>query len=193
MIICGISTGHSLKDTGAIGIGGVKEYDLNVSLLTAVMKFSLSRAEWWQSDADAEDLAYPYYLTKTILNCNDKKVAVAIELHHNWVSNSKVRGGQVIYWDTSIKGHLLAHYISTLMNTECMTIIQYADFYKDLKSEKQIGRRLGFLGKTNMPAVIIEPGFISNEKDFKFVQDNQILIAKSIADGVQNYIDQEFK
>lgn len=189
MLEIGIATGHSKKDPGAIGIDGTKEYDLNVPLFKAVVKFKLDRAEWWRSDWNAEDLPYPTYLTKTILNCNSRKVLCALELHHNFVMNKTIRGGQIIYWDTSAKGHLLAHYISVCLNSLATPFTTYADFFKDYKSEKQIGRRLGFLTKTTMPAVIIEPGFISNAEDLKFVQDQRLQIAKGIADGVQNYIN----
>jgi len=204
--ICGYSTGHSRCDPGAEGINGIKEYPLNVALTDLLGRFILSGGSWVRTDLEFEDDPYPDYLVKTILRCNTLKVDIAVELHHNFVSNPKVRGGQTIYWDTSKQGHILAELVSQNINMALTNVVgplgaavgfqktipitEYGYAMRDYKSIAQIGRRLGFLRRTNMPAIIIEPGFLSNENDVKLVQDKRLEIATGIYRGIQQYINQ---
>ena len=57
-------------------------------------------------------------------------------------------------------------------------------------NRKEHDRNLGVIKKTNMPAVLVECGFISNPEEAKRAADpkNQQRIAESIANSVKNII-----
>jgi len=56
---------------------------------------------------------------------------------------------------------------------------------------KETFARFAFLMKTKMPSVILEPLFISNEEDVKFIRDNEQyaidILARGAVLGIENY------
>ena len=54
-----LSTGHSTVSRGAKAVNGHDEYLFNLDLVDEILKFNLPDAEWWRSDYNCEDIAYP--------------------------------------------------------------------------------------------------------------------------------------
>ena len=194
-----LSVGHSTKDSGAVAHHNgkkYKEYDLNKKLFEEIIKLPLKNAEWWQADQLCDNLPYPSHLNKTIRQINAHNCACAIEIHHNSVWNKDVRGGMAIYWDTSVKGKLLSDMIAWQMQflpkgvgfdgVKTHWVGKQREYYNvgSLGTIRHIGRRLAFLGKTKVPAVIVEPIFMSNYDDLMFGIEHRVEIARAIRNGV---------
>ena len=200
-----ISTGHSTLDPGAIGIDGTKEYDLNKRIVEYLLNdFPLrDNREWWQCDIDCEHLPYPDHLNKTINNINnaaeDNEIPCCVEIHHNSCANPDRRGGEVIYYDHSPNGRQLALAISFHLLFMSVTFGPFKDMWrrfdrrdydvKDRATLRHVKRRLAYLANTDVPAVIVEPGFLSNAKDLAMVKKYAKPIAKAIRIGVDTWLD----
>ena len=198
-----ISIGHSSKDCGARAIHrGVryKEYDLNKRLFKEIINIPLKHGDWWQSDQLCDDLPYPEHLNKTIRQVNAHNCVCAIEIHHNSVWNKEVRGGMAIYWDTSVKGKRLSDMIAWQLQfmpqgigfdgVKKHWVNKQREYYHvgSLSTIRHIGRRLAFLSKTKVPAVIVEPGFMSNWDDLQFCMKHCVEIARAIRNGVDAWL-----
>lgn len=111
---------------------------------------------------------------------------IAIEIHHNFNSNSEIRGTEIIYHPTSNQGHLLALKLAKAFN-----------FYGDFQAEIHEGyyrydKTKGFFtftSKTKMPAVIIECLYFSNLKDRILLRSANYLndLSRAVVGGIQNY------
>lgn len=194
-----ISTGHSRLSVGAISIDGDHEWDLNVLLVNAITSIKSPAIEWLRPDKDYEDLPYPEHLVRTIRAINESDADLAIDVHHNSVSNHRVTGGMVIYWDTSRNGRLLAESIALAWKLGIgFNTYAFKRFWRnvgsDMRSDKPVPalaylkRRLMFLSKTRMPAVILEPGYLSNKTDLNFVKEYRNEIARGVVHGIEAYL-----
>jgi N-acetylmuramoyl-L-alanine amidase len=201
-----ISTGHSNLDPGAIGLDGVKEFDLNVRLTKEILKRPLRHGSWHLVDRDCENLPYPDHLYKTVRNINKGDFACCLEIHHNGSINPNTRGGMVVFYDRSQKGHEFAdivnrflmllpfyHVAERLINP--MGVIVYWRMFQgqhypsqSVATLRHLKRRLYYLRKTKPPAIIVEPGYISNRKDFNIVWHYVRDIAFAISSGVDLYL-----
>jgi N-acetylmuramoyl-L-alanine amidase len=182
-----LCTGHSALDSGAVAVHpGItyKERDLNVALVTEVMKATPLHVFFWRPDVDCEDLPYPEHLKKRVKNINKQSdVAGVVSIHHNSCGNPKRTGAEVIYWDTSQAGYLLAKRIAQAM----LDVPMKASI---VPAVKQLGRRLYLLRKTKPPAVVVEPGFMSNYEDLQFCIDHRRVIADAIREGVGRWVEE---
>lgn len=199
MKMIALSTGHSNKDCGAVGVDGTTEFSLNMKIVTLLLsEFNLKNGIWWLADHDTDDMPYPKHLVETIKNINkNKKIVACIEIHHNACNNPKRRGGEVIYFDSSVSGRLLAQSIAhqlDWMNINAEGIkyfwenIGKLDYDADEKGQRHIGRRLAFLGDTNPPACIPEPFFISNKEDLELALKYSRPVAKAIQQAVDIWL-----
>ncbi|MCF3941558.1 N-acetylmuramoyl-L-alanine amidase family protein [Oceanobacillus alkalisoli] len=124
---------------------------------------------------------------------NREKVDIVVSLHAN-AGASSVEGRCVFYWGTSSKGRRLATHIRD-------------EIKKAGYSTHGDGLHAGVLGtwtnlhitrETNMPAVLIEHGFMTNNKDFELIfgsKQAQYIEDMAVADvkGIQKYFGQNFK
>lgn len=194
-----IATGHSRLSVGAISIDGDREWDLNVLLVEAITSIKSPVIEWWRCDTAFEDLPYPEHLVKTVQVINASDADLAIDVHHNSVSNPRVMGGEVIYWDTSRNGRLLAQSIDTAWKLRVgFYAYPFRHYWRNIGSELRkdrpipalayLKRRLMFLEKTRMPAVILEPGYLSNKTDLNFIKEYRQEIARGVVRGIEAYL-----
>lgn len=101
-----------------------------------------------------------------------------ISLHVNWAKNKKRRGPIVIY-QASAKSYTLARTIQRHLN----------DFY-GLDNRVMRGKTYFLLNHLEMPSVIVEVGYISNDEDRQLMTaaKTQKEIAASIAAAIEEYL-----
>ncbi|MBN6205048.1 N-acetylmuramoyl-L-alanine amidase [Ralstonia pickettii] len=124
---------------------------------------------------------------------NREKVDIVVSLHAN-AGAASVEGRCVFYWGTSAEGKKLA----TLVRDEIKTA-GYTLHGNGLHAGK-IGEwtNLHITRETNMPAVLIEHGFMTNTKDFELIfgsKQAQYIEDMAVADvkAIQKYFGQSFK
>lgn len=178
-----LSTGHSIPSAGVTAINGVPEHSFNTIIVNKLMKYHIPHGNWFRSDHDCEDLRYPKHLLKTIANINEADCTCAIEIHHNASLKHNVDWSEVLYWDTSQAGYLLASKIANYFSSSLREMMVRPNL-------KYLGKHnvKGFLKRTNCPAVIIEPAFIDVLSGLEWVEANQNKIASAIYSGILSWL-----
>lgn len=112
-----------------------------------------------------------------------KGATLAIELHFNSSDNDDATGHEWLYWNTSKNGKRLAE------SLDANHLEMFPDFKRrGIKALGNSDRGAEFLKLTNCPAVIAEPFFGSNVRDWQHADASQANIALAIAIGIKQYL-----
>ena len=120
-----------------------------------------------------------------ITECNWFGADLAVSIHLN-AFNGVANGTECICFQRGSKGQYLASCIQQRLVDLLGTYNRGVRFEEDKPKEK----RLSFIMLTNMPAVIVEPAFIDNDDECMLVVNHKEEIAKAIADGIMEYINE---
>lgn len=125
---------------------------------------------------------------------NNKDVDLVLSVHANANSNSAVNGRCAFYWGTSSKSKSLAQAIINEIKAK-----GYSTHGNGLHAG-EIGSwtNLHINRETKMPAVLVEHGFMTGNKDFDLIfgskQDKYIKdMAEADVRGIQKWLGQNFK
>ncbi|NEP33139.1 N-acetylmuramoyl-L-alanine amidase, partial [Moorena sp. SIO3B2] len=172
-----IDAGHGGKDPGAIGLGGIQEKDVNLSI---------SR----QVEALLEKQGIQVVMTRSDdrFISLDGRVQVAertdadlfVSIHANAIGRNRpdVNGLETYYYSTG----------QSLAQTIHYTILRSVDI-----SDRRTRRaRFYVLRKTSMPAVLVEVGFLTGDEDSAKLKTSayRSQMARAIARGILLYIRQ---
>ena len=105
-----------------------------------------------------------------------------ISIHANAIPNSKWRGAQVFYHKD---GHPNSEYLAKAIQQMIRDTVQNTD--REALSIKEVY----LLKKVEIPAVLVETGFLSNdeERELLATESYQEKIAFAIARGIENFIN----
>lgn len=177
-IVVWLDAGHGGKDVGS-DVRNVYEKDINMDIVNKIVK-------------ELEDEEYEILLTRDddttvklrdrVTIINDAKAYVMVSVHCNSVAENYVTGIETYYADGKRMGKKLAQYLQDA------TIEQTGA--KDRGIEKG---ELVLLKYTNMPAALIEVGFLTNKAEYQNLTDSeyQDKLAKGIAEGIKKFINEE--
>ena len=178
-----LDPGHGGKDRGT-SVGDVYESKINLEI-SLKLKEELTKygvVALLTRDGDY-DLSSPNVSRRKksdfdnrIKLINNSNADLYLSIHINYLSDSKYYGAQVFYVNDNLN---LAKSIQKSLK-------------EDLKSplnEKKLGNEIYMYKKLNVPGVLIECGFISNNKERKLLIDEvyQYKIVNSIIKGLINY------
>lgn len=174
-----IDPGHGGDDPGDVGPDGLVEaevcWDLAVRLAgrlaAAGAKVRFSRTEVESPDA-----------SERARLANDEGADLFISLHLNAHEGGAGEGATTFYFGGSRAGEALADRLQTAL----------VDL--DLKDCRSHGRSYPVLRETRMPAVLVEPAFITHPDDEKKMRDAEFLgrVADAITIGVMRYYEEGF-
>ncbi len=178
-----IDVGHGGKDAGTSS-GNVLEKNLNLEVAL------LLRDKLHQHGVDViltrdgdYDLATPGATRRKksdfdnrIRYINESEADLYLSIHMNYLGNSKYYGAQVFYTEDNYE---LAHAIQD-------------SFIVELKSpmeEKKLSNSIYMYKQLKIPGVLIECGFLSNNKERELLQDDdyQEKLVNSIIKGLVRY------
>lgn len=178
-----LDAGHGGFDPGKIGINGALEKDVNLAISQKVKKYLeeqgfqviMTRENGGAlSDSKVEDLKARVALI------NEKAPSIAVSIHQNSYSQESIHGAQVFYYTHSKGGE------------EAAKILQEAMLEADPENKRQPKENDTYylLKKTKETTVIVECGFLSNQKeaDLLVTEEYQEKIASAVAKGVQEYL-----
>jgi N-acetylmuramoyl-L-alanine amidase len=184
-----IDPGHGGKDTGAIGINGIKEKEVVLNIATEIIRLNKNLFE------DRLDIYLTRY-TDTLISLSDRsrltkslKADVFLSLHCN-ASTTSSKGIDIYVHNTNIYEENLKSSItlgwcileeSTLKLGFKKRAVRFANF--------QVLRE----NSTFCPAVLVEMGFVTNtdEADYFLEASNIRAMALAILIGLYNYINIE--
>ena len=179
-----INPGHSengIPDSGA-SYNGYKEAIMARKIsdeLAMILKANNVEVELYQQrNEKGESLTANQQLNRVPKKANASKANIFISIHLNAASNTTAKGTETLYLNGSLKSEKLANLINAKLST-----------YFINRGAKADTRGLLVLRATNMPAVLVEVGFISNKMEIDYINANIHTIANSIAQGIFQYFN----
>jgi N-acetylmuramoyl-L-alanine amidase len=191
-----IDAGHGGEDGGTIGVSGVFEKDINLkisfdvyyTLKAAGIPVVLTRDKDmllydrtinYQGRKKALDMA------KRLETATSYENSIFVSIHQNSFSDSKYSGLQVYYSENNAGSLGLAQTIQEL----CKNTLQQKNNRKCKPSQNNIY----LLDNIYSPAVLVECGFLSNEKECNLLTNDsyQKEIASIISTSIINFIQND--
>ena len=181
-----LDAGHGSTDSGKVGINGVLEKDINLSISKKTKKYlekkgicvimtrnkDESLAEGENGNRKVQDMK------ARVKRINDTKPDLAVSIHQNSYHEESIHGAQVFYYEHSESGEKDAR------------ILQEALLAVDPDNTRQVKANTTYylLKRTEVPILIVECGFLSNQEEAEKLasEDYQKEIAKAIANGIES-------
>lgn len=170
-----LDAGHGDHDSGAVGVTGKLEKDLNLSLILKVEAL-LKKVSGVKVVLTRDDDTF-VTLTDRAKIANELGADVFISIHANSASSS-ASGTETYYYKNQDKA------LATIIHKHLVS----ATGFKDRKVKPG---NLSVLRNTKMPASLLEIGFLSNktEEAAMFEEDFQNRVAQGIVDGIKEYLN----
>ena len=181
-----IDAGHGGKDFGAAGTTNVYEKDIALQLAKKIK--ALNTNINIQIILTREDDSYYSPKEKAdFINAQHADIMVSIHFDGATKDSAAIKSGSTFWvakdnFKNSNDSKIFAN-----------TLIQSfdKDYSLPILSETPLQRNVGIwiLQASNCPAVLVEAGFITNEKDLAYLQSNigQQAFAKNILNGIERY------
>ena len=173
-----IDYGHGGNDSGAVG-GSVLEKNIN-KLVGERVKFHLERHGQTVILTRNNDETVSLQERVNIINKN--KCDLGISIHCNSFSDTTVQGVETYTWGNKLREKLLAEKVHK-------EIIKAKLYYKNRGLKESQFTILS----PDIPCILIELGFISNELDRKLILDNIESFAIAITKGLLSFYDIPYK
>ena len=181
-----LDAGHGSSDSGKVGINGVLEKDINLSISKKTKKYLEEKGIRVVMTRDKdESLAVGENgnrkvqdMKARVKRINDTKPDLAVSIHQNSYHEESIHGAQVFYYEHSESGEKDAR------------ILQEALLAVDPDNTRQVKANTTYylLKRTEVPILIVECGFLSNQEEAEKLasEDYQKEIAKAIANGIES-------
>lgn len=186
-----IDAGHGGDDPGKIGINGALEKEINLEIALMVKRYleasdvkviMTRETEAGLYDASASNKKVQD-MKRRISLIEEAAPAVAVSIHQNSYQEEYVHGAQVFYYKDSAEGKRLAEILQN-------------SFVKRVESENKREPKANasyyLLKKTQIPIVIVECGFLSNqaEADQLMTPEYQQKVAWAVYMGIMQYLNE---
>jgi N-acetylmuramoyl-L-alanine amidase len=183
-----IDPGHGGHDVGTQSISKPRYQEKSLNLVTA--KFISQYLQQlgyrvWMTREDDRFIS----LDRRAQLANEAKPTLFVSVHYNSAPSSEAQGVEVFFYQSDNKertrsSKYLAQIIlkSVLVETKA-------------KSRGVKHGNFAVIRETNMPAVLIEGGFVTNEEELKKLKDPSYLkkIALGVTKGIDEYIEKKEK
>lgn len=184
-----IDAGHGGDDPGKVGINQVLEKDVNLSIARKVRQYLEAQDirvvmtredESGLYDSDAANKKVQDMKRRVAL-IEEVHPAITVSIHQNSYPEEYVHGAQVFYYESSREGQRLADLVQGQLLEKL-----------DPENHRQIKANDSYylLKKTDIPIVIVECGFLSNQAEAALLsqEDYQDRVAWAIHMGILQYL-----
>lgn len=173
-----LSAGHGAGDPGAIAGGTTESVELIKTRDAAVKELRSQNLEvLWVPDT--------LTLKQTIYWINDhsRRGDVALEIHADAFSNTRVRGASIYYIDENAQRREDAQLVLKALLDAVPGLPS-----RGAKPDTSTGvGSLGFCRQINIPSMLMELGFLTNPEDRALLQTKRQNFARGIAEGLQGW------
>lgn len=185
-----IDAGHGGIDPGKVGINNALEKDINLQVALLVKQYLEAEDIEVVMTRETEDGLYDddasnkkvQDMKQRIAIMDEVKPDLTVSIHQNSYPEEYVHGGQVFYYTGSKEGQALAEKIQNQLIEKV-----------DPENTRQIKANNSYylLKKTNVPIVIVECGFLSNQAEAQKLctPEYQERLAWAIHMGILQYIN----
>lgn len=190
-----IDAGHGGEDGGTVGVNGILEKDVNLQISNILKDlFAVSGQNvvmtrkndtmLYDKNVDYKGRKKALDLAARVKIANSYDNAIFVSIHMNAFPIEKYSGLQVYYSSQNDSSFILANEIQS-------TIKENLQNNND-RQVKAAGEDIFVLDRTKIPAVLIECGFLSNNKECIKLSDTeyQKKLALTIFLAISKYIDQ---
>ncbi len=188
-----IDAGHGGVDSGTSASDGTPEKDINLQIAhklnNILQSFGIETVMTRSEDVSIHDDSAKTIRQKKVSDLknrlsiiNNTDNALYVSIHQNHYSDSKYSGTQVFYSKNNENSRKLADKIR-------LPIITYLQ-KNNTREIKQSGSEIYLLNNAQVPAVMIECGFMSNNNETELLKNEsyQYKIAFLTAIGISDYI-----
>ncbi len=171
-----LDPGHGGRDPGAVGIGGLREKDINLDITRRVQEI-LSDRGVNAVMSRADDREVDLQPRVDIAERADADIFVSIHANAISLSRPEVNGLETYYYSSGLR----------LAQTIHNNVLQRTDL-----GDRGVRRaRFYVLVNTSMPAVLVETGFVTGRDDAARFRDPEAVgdIAEGIANGILQYLN----
>ena len=182
-----LDPGHGGWDPGKAGINGEDEKDINLKIAEDIKDYLEQGGAYvymTRSEDDALGKTKNEDMKKRISSARRGEADVFISIHQNSFPAANAKGAQVFYHKASEGGKRLAESIQG-------RLVSFAD--SENKRTAKENDSYYILRKTDIAAVIIECGFLSNEDEEKKLNTDEYRnrIAWAVYMGIWDYFEGE--
>jgi N-acetylmuramoyl-L-alanine amidase len=178
-----LDAGHGGTDPGAKSASGDKEADLNLQLVNRILALNKNPQIKFELSRDKDE--FVKVQDRTIF-ANNKNADLFVSVHINASPNTSINGLQILCPKKETAAYTQSAILGSLMKSSL------EGFFGSTEVKTRL-HGIWVLDKSLIPAVIIQPGFISNEKDLAIVKTRQDEIAAKILSGIEKYLSQKEK
>lgn len=185
-----LDAGHGGEDPGKVGNGNVYEKDINLAI-TEYVKMFLEQDDYCvvmtrDEDESLGDTAKGFDKTgdmrARLAAIEDAGAQIAVSIHQNSYTEESVQGTQVFYHESSSAGKELAQSIQQSL---------WDRLDSEKKREIKSDNSYYLLKNSSIPMVIVECGFLSNNRELELLQQEeyQKQVAWAIYMGIVKYMN----
>ena len=187
-----VDAGHGGEDGGATGVHGELEKDINLAIALELQRlleqhqFQVVMVRDWDTDLSDQNLPTVAQRKRSDLQRRLRLVeesggCVLLSIHQNFFTESQYSGAQVFYSANDPRGEALAEAIrASILET----------LQPENTRQNKVGEGVYLLEQCQVPAVLVECGFLSNPEEAAALADPdyQKRMAQAIYNGLVRYL-----
>ena len=185
-----VDAGHGGSDPGMIGVGGLEEKGINLSI-SLLLRDTLEKSGYSVIMTREEDKGLydssaankkPQDMQSRIAMIREHMPVLTVSIHQNSYHDAGVHGPQVFYYESSVEGKKLAEAVQSSLN----------DLLEVDRPRKVKGNTSYYLLKRSSGTlVIVECGFLTNPEEAQKLQtkEYQEKVAAAVSEGIRTYLN----
>ena len=178
-----LDAGHGGTDPGARSAAGDKESEMSLQLVQKIVALNKKSKIRFELSRDKDEFVK---LTDRTIFANAKKADLFVSVHINASPNKTLSGLEIYAPKESTPVFSKSIPLASIMK-ESLTDI----FSSTTVKTRTAG--IWVLDKSSIPAIMVHPGFITNENDLAIIKNKQEEIAAKILSGIEKYLVQKDK
>lgn len=185
-----IDAGHGSADPGKVGINKALEKDINLKIAKKVrqllekedIKVVMTREDDSTLASASDTNKKTQDMKARVKLINDTKPELVVSIHQNSYHEESIKGAQVFYFAHSKDSEKAA-----VLMQEALLAVD-----KDNKRQAKPNETYYLLKRTEAPIIIVECGFLSNQKeaDLLVTKEYQKKLAEAICAGIKKSLVQ---
>lgn len=185
-----VDAGHGGSDPGMIGVGGLEEKGINLSI-SLLLRDTLEKSGYSVIMTREEDEGLydssaankkAQDMQRRIAMIREHMPVLSVSIHQNSYRDAGVHGPQVFYYESSVEGKKLAEAVQSSLN----------DLLEVDRPRKVKGNTSYYLLKRSSGTlVIVECGFLTNPVEAQKLQtkEYQEKVAAAVSEGIRTYLN----
>ena len=187
-----VDAGHGGEDGGATGVHGELEKDINLAIALELQRlleqhqFEVVMVRDWDTDLSDQNLPTIAQRKRSDLQrrlrlAEESGDCVLLSIHQNFFTENQYSGAQVFYSANDPRGAALAEAIrASIVET----------LQPENTRQNKVGEGVYLLEQCQVPAVLVECGFLSNPEEAAALADPdyQKQMAQAIYNGLVRYL-----